>query len=148
MIPLTEIKRELLAVLKDLYPKGYMFYGIEITEGYKKPSFFVQLVPVSSEVQTKRVKSRVFIFAITYFQKKIDEEDALRKVSEIENAYGNKVKIGTRYANVTDFEYEYVGEYNNILQARVTFSFNDLIDQSEEEHDLVEEVHLKKEMEE
>ena len=29
MIPLKEIKKELLSVLKGLYPDGYAFYGSE-----------------------------------------------------------------------------------------------------------------------
>lgn len=147
MIPLKEIKKELLSVLKGLYQDGYAFYGREVTEGYGRPSFFTQLLPVSSEAETMWVKDRAFIFEITYFQKEPDEADALQKISEIEGAFGNKVKIKDRYANVTEFEYGFTGRMNDIPQARVEFSFKDAAWQKADDAVPARNVAMKVEME-
>ncbi len=147
MISVIEIKKELLSALKELYPKGYAFYGLEVTEGYAKPSFFTQLVPVSSETETNRIKNRVFIYEITYFQETVNEIDALQKVSEIEGIFGVKVKIKDRYANVTEFDYDFIGKSRDILQVKITFSFKDAIEQKAENHEPVRDVKVRTEME-
>lgn len=139
MVSLKELKKGLLDVLKGLYPDGYRFYGIEVTEGYEKPSFFTQLVPVLVEPQTQRITDNIFLFAITYFQKKPDESDALEKINKIREAYGIKVRIWDRYVNVDSFSYEFVGNERNIPQIQITVSFKDQI-AWEEEREVMENV--------
>ena len=135
MIPLAEVKRELVSALRALYPEGYAFYGLEVTEGYKKPSFFTQLLQVSSETETMWAKKRLFIYEITYFQKEADEADALEKISVIEEAFSHKVKIKDRYANVSEVESGFTGKFGNIPQVKVTFSFLDAAGQGKEERE-------------
>ena len=148
MIPLAEIKKELVSALRALYPEGYAFYGLEVTEGYKKPSFFTQLLQVSCETETMWTKKRLFIYEITYFQKEVDEADALEKISAIEKAFGNKVKIKDRYANVSEVESRFAGKFGNIPQVKVTFSFLDAAGRGREEGEPARSVPIKTRMEE
>lgn len=138
MIRMAELKKGMLAVLKGLYPSGYRFYGTEVEEGYEKPSFFTQLVPVMMENGAQQVTDNVFLFAITYFQKDRDEMDALEKASEIQEAYGLKVRVADRYVNVTEISYDFVGNGGNILQVQVTVSYKDQIGKHKEEQALME----------
>ncbi len=147
MIPLAEVKRELVSALRALYPEGYAFYGLEVTEGYKKPSFFTQLLQVSSETETMWAKKRLFIYEITYFQKEADEADALEKISVIEEAFSHKVKIKDRYANVSEVESGFTGKFGNIPQVKVTFSFLDAAGQGKEEREPARSVQIQTRME-
>ena len=133
MLDLKTLKKGMLDVLRDLYPSGYRFYGIEVTEGYEKPSFFTQLIPVMIEREMQRTTDNIFLFVVTLFQKEPDEADALEKITEIRDAYGAKVHIGDRYINVTDFSYEFIGEDRNIPQIQITVSFKDQIMRKEEQ---------------
>lgn len=138
MIRMTELKKSMLAVLKERYPSGYRFYGTEVEEGYEKPSFFTQLIPVMMENSAQQVTDNLFLFVITYFQKQRDETDALEKVSEIQEAYGLKVRVGNRYVNVTEVSCDFVGNGGNILQIQVTISYKDQIGKKEEERERME----------
>lgn len=132
LIPIHEIKKEMIQVIRNLYPKGYRFYGAEITEGYEKPSFFTQILPVTMETETKNIRNNVMMLVITYFQRETNEADFLKKAHEIRAAFGLKVKVGDRHFNVTDFDYDFIGNDDDILQIRVTVSFKERIERIEE----------------
>ena len=132
MIPVHEIKKEMIQVIRRLYPKGYRFYGAEITEGYEKPSFFTQILPVTMENETKNVRNNVMLLVITYFQKETNEAELLKKAHEIRAAFGLKVKVRDRHFNVTDFDFDFIGNDGDILQVRVTVSFKERIERKEE----------------
>lgn len=146
MISVVELKKALVDVIRSKYGKSYKYYGIEVTEGYEKPSFFTQIVPVEMENVTTNFADSAYSFVITYFQKQIDEADALQKVSELREAFGLKVKVEDRYVSVTDFDYEFVGEKNNILQMSLNVSFKDGI-KKEETHQVMKELGVKQRLE-
>lgn len=133
-------------MIQSKYGKVYKYYGIEVTEGYDKPSFFTQIVPVQMENVTTNFTDSAYSFVITYFQELIDEEDALQKVSELREAFGLKVKVEDRYVNVTDFDYDFVGEKNNILQMSLNVSFKDGIEK-EKTHQVMKELGVKQRLE-
>ena len=143
MIQIQEVKKEMIQVVRNLYPKGYRFYGAEVTEGYEKPSFFTQILPEKMENETKNVRSNVLMFVITYFQKEVDEADMLKKAKEIRNAFGMKVKVGDRYITVTDFDYDFMGSDDNILQMRITVSFYDQIPRKERIRPVIGKVKIR-----
>lgn len=146
MISIVDLKAALNGVIQNKYGSSYKYYGIEITEGYEKPSFFTQLLPVNLNPITTNFSEKRFSFIITYFSKKVDEEDALTKVSELMDAFGLKVKVKDRYVNVSEFEYEFVGEKSNILQMSLNVSFMDEI-KKEETRQLMNELGVKQRLE-
>ena len=146
MISIVDLKAALNGVIQNKYGNSYKYYGNEVTEGYVKPSFFTQLLPVQLGNVTTNFSEKRFSFIITYFQKKVDEADALTKVDELMEAFGLKVKVGDRYVNVSDFEYDFIGEKSNILQMSLNVSFLDGI-KKEETHQLMNELGLKQRME-
>ena len=125
MIDMVTLKSAMLERLKNLYQKGYKFYGIEVIEGYEKPSFHTQLVPTSLEFVNQNQDMKSFDFSITYFQKKADEADALEKATEIRNAFGLTIPVENRFIKVDSFDFDFVGDHNNIPQYTVSVSFCD-----------------------
>lgn len=146
MITVVKLKKALIDVIKNKYGKSYKYYGNEVTEGYDKPSFFTQLLSVNSNNVTTNFAERKYLFVITYFQKQIDEADALAKFSELVEAFGLKVKVNDRYVNVSDFAYEFVGEKSNILQMSLNVSFMDGI-KKEETHQTMKELSVNQRLE-
>lgn len=143
MIQMQEVKKEMIQVIKNLYPKGYRFYGAEVTEGYEKPSFFTQILPEKMENETKNLRSNTLMFVVTYFQKAVDEADMLEKAREIRNAFGLKVKVDDRYINVIDFDYDFVGSDDNILQMRITVSFYEQIPREKKQYPAMGKVKVR-----
>ena len=137
MIALTELKKGMIAVLRDLYPTGYKFYGNEVVEGYDKPSFFTQLIPVTMENITQHTTNNTMLFVITYFQRNKDEADNLKKITEIRKAFGLKVEIADRQINVEEMDFQFIGEEGNILQIQVTINYIDDIEKEEEQHEAI-----------
>lgn len=135
MIALTELKKGMIAVLRELYPKGYKFYGNEVVEGYDKPSFFTQLIPVTMENVTQHTTNNTMLFVITYFQKNKDEADNFKKITEIRKAFGLKVEIADRQINVEEMDFQFIGEEGNILQIQVTINYIDDMENEEEQHE-------------
>ena len=137
MIALTELKKGMNAVLRELYPKGYKIYGNEVAEGYEKPSFFTQLIPATMENATQHTTNNTMLFVITYFQKQKDEADNFRKITEIRKAFGLKVEIADRQINVEEMDFQFIGEEGNILQIQVTINYTDDIGEEEQQHETV-----------
>lgn len=145
---LLELKAALIRKLKTIYPDSmYRYYGVEVVEGYQKPSFFTQLKPVTLDFANKNATENVLTFYITYFQKEIDEVDMLRKVDEIKDLFGLYLRVGDRAVDISDFDFDYAGNDKNILEISFDLSFYGNI-MKEEETELISEVQTNVEMEE
>lgn len=133
MITAIELKKTLTTMLKKQY--GYPVYGMEIREGYKRPSFFVDVRPLSERDVNANYTQKAFYIAITYFQDKLDEADNLRKVQELAQLLRpndarnpkllQRLKVGTRYLPVEGFSASYIGTETNILQVEFETEFQE-----------------------
>jgi hypothetical protein len=122
MIKLTDIYSSVNALLNSKYPT-YKRYGHEVTEGFSKPSFFVDLIPKIGSNEGINYKSYAYTIMITYFQSKVDEIDNLTKADEIKELFGYMMTVGTRKIPIKDFSYEFVGEKSNILQTSAEIEY-------------------------
>lgn len=122
MIKRTDIYAAINFLLKSKYPQ-YKTQGHEVTEGYKKPSFFVDLIPRSITNESVNFKKYSYTAMVTYFQETADEIDNLTKVDEIQELFGYHLKVGSELFPITGYSYDFVGEYTNILQISVDFEY-------------------------
>lgn len=150
MIKVVMLKTTILQLLKTIYPdENYKYYGIEVSEGYLKPSFFVDVRMSGQTDETINIVKKDFSVTITYFQKKINEMDNLKKVDEIKDvlcAIDQKnrkrkmvLKVGDRFLPVNNYFYSYTGENNNILQIFFDISFYDfdeIIDREQQANEI------------
>ncbi|MCI7301320.1 hypothetical protein NIA71_01305 [Ihubacter massiliensis] len=133
MITGQDLKKEIVRLLKSKY--DYMVYGKEVTEGYKKPSFFVDLRLLSQEDESVNIVSKSFHCTITYFQKKTSESDILKTLESIlgvltlQHPRSKKkklmLKVGERYLPVSNFEQGFTGKNNNIMTIDFDVEFYD-----------------------
>ena len=145
MISMIDLKKAYIETLRGLYGKKIKYYGLEIKEGYSKPSFFIDLSPVemSDGINTRK---NVFNFYTTYFQKEVDEIDIFKKIEEIRGALGNKMRVGDRFVNVTDFGYSLTGKDRNILQINFTVDYMDSVPDSEadEKYEIMKKLNFRR----
>ncbi len=155
MITEIDLKKAIISLLQSRYATSqYHYYGIEVTEGCKKPYFFVDLRLMSQKDETANIVSKKYFVSITYQSKQISETDNFEKVEEIRqllccNDDRNRkrkmtIKVKDRYIKVDDFSFTYVGEETNILQIQIDLSFLEFAEQKATEP-FMEDINVKQE---
>lgn len=113
-------------MLKGRYPPPqYKIYGKEIREGYDEPCFFTEILDKGSGAETKNFAKGGFTIKITYFQKEKNELDQLEKVDEIKDLFGLIFCVGDRKLTIGEFSYDYIGEYQDILQISIEIDYKE-----------------------
>ena len=121
---LSELLKGCNEALQAVFPiEEYGYYGVDITEGYTAPCFFVQKKPSVSPVN-RCIKNNEVTVYIDYFQTHTDEVDLFEKADKI---FDKSVKIGDRYVHVEDVSFDYVGKDRNILQATIELQYHTAI---------------------
>jgi hypothetical protein len=127
MIKLTDIYTAVTGLLIEKYK--YEVYGHEVVEGYQKPSFFVNIKPKTISSGSVFYKKLAYTINITYFQETTDEIDNLIKIEELQVLFGNNLKINTNSSiNISEYDYDFVGENSNILQLSMETEFFNKLD--------------------
>lgn len=106
-------------------PQKYKIYGKEIREGYKEPCFFTEILDRGSSAETKNFAKGGFTVKITYFQEVKNESDQLEKADEIKDLFGLFFCVGDRKLTVGEFSYDYIGEYQDILQISIEIDYKE-----------------------
>lgn len=119
---LSDLKRACNGILGKLYP-DIGIYGTDTQETQKRPCFFTEIVPYGLRYETRNFARISAAYKITYLERVPSEEEQLRRLCGIREAFGMVVTVGSRKLRVTEFSHEYTGEYNNILQVSVAFDW-------------------------
>ena len=143
---LKELKAGIIEIMKTKYPSTeYKYYSKMVIEGYDRPSFFLRLAQISNNRETINYRSKVYVLYITYLQTKRDEVDQLNKIDEIENLFGNYIKIGNRAVDVTGFDYDFLGSNHNILEITINIEWMDCTS-NEEINQIMESAEINTEL--
>lgn len=128
MITLVDIKKSINQVLKTNFP-DIKIYSSEVTEGFKRPCFFTQIVPATSDYETTNFTSNKLLVVINYFNENGTELENLKMHDNLKKAYGMTLKVKNRYFLLRNIRSEIVDE---ILQFRFDISYFDGIDKTED----------------
>lgn len=132
MLSLVAIKTAANKLLKDA--TGLKTYGKEVSEGYDKPSLFVEIISAPFQHRSPDFAMSGFTIKITYFQETPDELGQLRMIDTVKEAFGRVFAVEERRLTVREITYEYVGQKQDILQISVDFEFyENLYTEPEEE---------------
>lgn len=112
MTTLKEIKKAVTAVLKKAYPENKV-YGVDTTEGYEKPSFFVYVTQTFSET-TKNAAHKNVEIEVDFVQNSPNESEAMEFFEKMERIFHHKLDTGKRKLTTSDFSMEFQGEHQNI----------------------------------
>lgn len=130
---LGEVKKGILALLESRYPKEkYKYYSKAVVKGFTRPCFFTQMIPSNITPENYNTRKLTVLFYITIFQDTIDEADALDMIDSIQNLFGLAVKIGDRAIDVTNYNWSFIGNDQNIPEIVVTLDWMDEIIRDEE----------------
>lgn len=139
MITMIDIKKSYIDLLRGLYGKQFKYYGLEIKEGYIKPSFFIAISPIEMG-NGINARKNVFNIYTTYFQKEIDELDCYTRINEIRTALGNKLAVADRFVNVSEFNYTFIGKDRTIAQLSFTVDYFNSAAPTDQTHETMQEI--------
>jgi len=156
MITETELKKAVIDLLKEAYPAPkYRYYGIEVSEGYQRPAFFVDLRLRSRNDETANIISKMYDVTITHFPKRIKETVYTAMIDDIAALLMQKdtrkrkprmtLKVGDRYIKVEDYAYDYAGKNNNLLQIEWSMTFCDFAEEGPSEYQTMNYMDLSEE---
>lgn len=129
---LSELKKGLLSLMQTIYPETeYKYYGMDVSEGFERPSFFTQIKPVEMDPNNYNSRNNRVTFFIDYMQEIVDEVDALDKIQQIRDSFGLAVKIGDRAVKVVSYDYDFIGTERNIPEISIDLEWMDRIDHTE-----------------
>lgn len=125
---LTDIKRAINAFMRDNFP-DYMFYAGDINEGFKRPCFFIELLPVARDNEGGGIYSRRVSVIISYFSKSKTDLENIKMQDQFEKIFGQLLKINDRFITIDSTS-------GHVTEGVLHFSFNidylDSIDETEQ----------------
>lgn len=146
---ISDVKVRCLELIKTAYP-SYTYYSNAVVEKIEeRPSFVTQIRPIIMEPVNYNSRNNVVVLTVTYFQKVVDEPDALKVIQTIRDLFGLAVRVrledGTRAVKVTEFEYDFIGTERNIPQITITLEWMDVIAHPDDS-ELMENLTLNEEL--
>lgn len=141
MVLYQDIAKAVTMVIKDTFP-DVPIYGDEVREGYKKPSFFIGIMPVSSINHTKSIKEEHLLITVSYFSNTTESLKNYKVMQELKVAFGQVLSVDNRRFTIQETNTEKVGEDGDIYQFTFDINYYELAS-SESDSVLVKEIIYK-----
>lgn len=138
MVTLVDLNKSINKVLKSQF-STIKRYSNDIEEGFKKPCFFTQIVPMTMDYETVNFTSNKLMIVINYFSKDEKEKDHLQIDANLRRAFGMTLKVNQRSFLLQNIRSERV---DRVLQFRFDMNFFDGIEK-QEIHELMDELDLE-----
>ena len=111
MIDLVDIKEELNNIVKSI---GFKIYGQEVKEGFDRPSFFMQLIPLESNLENRNTVENIIMVEIVYFSKDKTELENIKMYELLKSKIFPILKIKDRRLLVRNFRRERIDDILSI----------------------------------
>ena len=96
------------AVSKMLQDNGYTVFATEVKEGFKKPACFVDVLPLSVELQNANTELVTDTVEIAYFPAIETREDLINTQDNLKHIFlYNSIAIGDRFLSVNEITFDY-----------------------------------------
>ena len=141
MVLYQDVAKAVTMVIKEAFP-NVPIYGDEVREGYKKPSFFVGIMPVSSINHTKSIKEEQLLITVSYFSNTTESLKNYKVMQELKVAFGQVLSVDNRRFTIQETNTEKVGEDGDIYQFTFDINYYELAS-SEPDSALVKEIIYK-----
>lgn len=119
MTTYADIIKEVNLILKREYP-DVKRYGNDTVDNAVPPYFFVEVVPLGVNRESKNMLKKSCSVKITFVQKTIKQVEALNVIEHIFEVLGMTLNVGGRKLLVSDYSHEYIEDHGNIPQ--ISFS--------------------------
>ncbi|SKA99346.1 hypothetical protein SAMN05443428_13517 [Caloramator quimbayensis] len=121
MITLTDIQRAISRKLYGEFGSEYYIYTEEVKKELKRPSFFIDVIPVLTE-NFVDYKDKLINIDIMYFSKNETNEENLRAINIFEQIFNSVLEVQGNTISIKALNYKVV---DNILHCSFTLDFTD-----------------------
>ena len=136
MIRLVDIKKSIVDVLENNFPTLSKYAG-EITEGFKRPCFFNQILPITFDYETTHFTSNKLMIVINYFSANRTDLENIKMYDDLKKVFGMTLKVKHRSFLLQDIRSDIT---DGVLQFKFDLNFYDDIEISEEEQNEMNEL--------
>jgi len=134
---LTDIKTAIVARLRSQIP-GVNIPAMEIKQGFKKPAFFVEIVPISKVNQSPGQFTRSVTVIIHYFSVNETHIENLEMQDQLEAAFDMTLTVGDRQLTIEQTDGEIV---DKVLHFKMDLTYSD--SREEAPGELMQNLNLK-----
>lgn len=99
MIKLEDLKKTIIALLKS---QGLKTYDNGIKQGYKRPCFFVQLMPIKSNLSTINYSENEVTVEIVYFSENESDLENIKMYDTLYSIFSKPIDVNGRKRLPTD----------------------------------------------
>lgn len=122
---LADIKTAIVARLQSQIP-GVNIPAMEVKQGFKKPAFFVEIVPISKVNQSPGQFTRSVTVIIHYFSVNETHIENLEMQDQLEEAFDLILTVGDRWLIIDHIESEIV---DKVLHFKMDLTYTDSRDE-------------------
>ena len=115
MTTYADIIKEVNLILKREYP-NVKRYGNDTVDNAVPPYFFVEIVPLGTDRESKNMMHKSCSVKITFVQKIAKQVEALEVIENIFDALGMVLIVRDRRLLVTEYTHDYIEDHGNIPQ--------------------------------
>ena len=126
MVLYQDVAKAVTMVIKEAFP-NVPIYGDEVREGYKTPSFFIGIMPVSSINHTKSIKEEQLLITVSYFSHTTESLKNYKVMQELKVAFGQVLSVDNRKFTIEEMNTEKVGEDGDIYQLTFDINYYELV---------------------
>lgn len=140
MITMKDFKIACNALIRTAFP-DIKVYGNDTTDGYDRPSFYTEIVPHGFSRESKNYVQSGATFKATLFEQSHDECYCLEVYDRLREAFGMYIRVQGRKLLIGDISYDFIGEYDNMLQISVECDWLEQMERKEPE-EIIETVDM------
>lgn len=96
---IIDIKTVLFTKIKTNFPSNQL-YGEKVKQGFKRPAFFIQIIPVSNKLFNKYLTERIVSIDIIFIPDRDNNqeaEDILGMVDKLDSLFVSPLRVLDRY---------------------------------------------------
>lgn len=132
MITIKDIYKAVNNVIVAEYPT-IPIVSKEVVEGADKPYYYVQILPTNLPNTSINYKEARYSVVITYFPNQPDSIEDIEVFEKLQLLFGYGIKIYNVFGIISDYDMDYIGQDENIMQCSFNLSYTEYIEQSYQE---------------
>lgn len=138
---LKDFKKGCNNILSETFENKYPVYGTETIDGYKRPSFFTELLPRTWSRVTKNMIECGLTYKVTFLETTHNEALCLSIVDELTQAFGWTIKTAGKTWLCDSIDFDFVNN-TDVLQVTIDFANVRLVTTAEAPAEMIETVFL------
>lgn len=142
MLKHTDILQAVKDVIKK-YNLNATIYFKETTEGYSRPCYFIDVLPVTKRQEMYGVYNISVLIVISYFSNTNNSIENMDILDNLTNTFCGVLQVLNRVLIIEEFQIEEVGGNNREFNLTFNLQYKDVLETKEENTEIARDLSLK-----